>query len=55
MNFSIYKIYQELMKKGMTLESIRNDRYPRHKIIREIVSEFGSWEYGILELMDIRN
>lgn len=39
----------------MTLESIYNDRYPRHKIIREIGSAFGSWEYGILELIDIRN
>ncbi len=55
MNFSIYKIYKELMKKGMTLEAIRNDRYPRHKIIREIADEFNSWEYGVLELMDVRN
>ena len=39
----------------MTLESIRNDRYPRHKIIREIADEFNSWEYGVLELIDLRN
>lgn len=43
------------MKKGMTLESIYNDRYPRHTIIEEIAGAFDSWEYDILELIDIRN
>jgi hypothetical protein len=55
MNYHIYRIYRELMKRGLTFESIRNDRYPRHKIIDQMGSLFEGWQYNVDELIDVRN
>jgi hypothetical protein len=52
MNYSIYKIYEELNKKGMKVKTIRYGDYPRDKIIREVSRKFDSWEYNIDELID---
>jgi hypothetical protein len=43
------------MKMGLTFESIRNGRYPRHKIIDQVSSLFEGWQYNVDELIDIRN
>lgn len=55
MNYHIYRIYRELMNQGISFESIRNDRYPRYKIIDQISSLFEEWQYNVDELLDIRN
>ena len=50
-----YKIYSELMKRGMTLESIYSGHYPESDIVRELSHESTTWGFNTTELIDVRN
>lgn len=51
----MYKIYEELSKRGISLESIQYGDYQRSELISEIQENINSWEYNVLELLDINN
>ena len=55
MNHHVYRIYRELMKKGVTFESITSHRNPRYRIIDQVTALFEKWQYHVDELLDIRN
>ena len=55
MDDNLYRIYEELMKKGMTFESIYNLQYPKSEIIDELSHESRSWWFNVDELIDVRN